>query len=206
MNVNKFYELRSNFIVIGITGRMRGGANVFSELLCSEDNPFLDENIVNEIDLIKNQNINEGLKYEILNKFITFDNGTSKNWKNFEVLEYKKVIFFHLLFDCFKDDGDFILNIVKKIIQLGKYRDFKLERFGSTEESELFISKQVRDFLSKEDVKFFLATFNFSCSTLEECLKSKDSGEIYNFFFNEKFSRITSDFYSLLDSYSLILR
>ena len=131
MDVNKFYELRNNFIVIGITGRMRGGANVFAELLCVETNPFLGDEITTEIDLIKNQNLNEGLKYEILRKFIGFDNGSIKNWKKFEVLEYKKVIFFQFLFDCYKEEGDFLLNLVTKIIQLGKYGDFKFDRFGS---------------------------------------------------------------------------
>jgi len=206
MDVNKFYELRSNFILIGITGRMRGGANVFGELLCSEANPFIDENLTNEIDAIKTQNTNEGLKHEILKKFICYDNGSSKNWNKFELLEYKKVIFFHLLFDCYKENGDLNLNLIKKIIQLGKYRDFKFERFGNTEESEQFITNQLREFLNKEEIKNYLITFNFSCPTLEECLKSKNSYEIYNFFFDERFSKITNDFYSLLDSYSLILR
>ena len=116
MDVNKFYELRSEFIVIGLTGRMRGGANIFAEVLCSAKNPFLDDDLTTEIDLIKNQNLNEGLKFEILKKFIGFDNGSSKNWNTFQLLEYKKVIFFQLLFDCFKEDGDFLLNITKKII------------------------------------------------------------------------------------------
>lgn len=206
MDVNKFYELRSEFIVIGLTGRMRGGANIFAEVLCSAKNPFLDDDLTTEIDLIKNQNLNEGLKFEILKKFIGFDNGSSKNWNTFQLLEYKKVIFFQLLFDCFKEDGDFLLNITKKIIQLGKYRDFKFERFGSTDESETFITKELKKFFTRTDVRNYLLTFNFSCTTLEECLKSKESIEICNFFFTDQFDKITNDFYTLLDSYSLILR
>ena len=60
--------------------------------------------------------------------------------------------------------------------------------------------------MNQSDVRSYLTTFDFSCSTLEECLKSKETVEVYNFFFNDKFSEITSDFYSLLDSHSLILR
>ena len=105
-----------------------------------------------------------------------------------------------------EEEGDFLLNLVTKIIQLGKYGDFKFDRFGSQEESESFIATRLKEFLNQSDVRSYLTTFDFSCSTLEECLKSKETVEVYNFFFNDKFSEITSDFYSLLDSHSLILR
>ena len=113
MDVNEFYKLRSEFIIIGITGRMRGGANLFADLLCADNNPFLGDDIKAEIDLIKDQNLNEGLKYEILQNFISFDDGASKNWKQFELLEYKKVIFFQYLYDCYTTDGDFFQILLK---------------------------------------------------------------------------------------------
>ncbi|SHG49827.1 Deoxycytidylate deaminase [Chryseobacterium oranimense] len=206
MDVNKLYELRSNFIIIGLTGRMRGGANQLTEILCNSDNPFTNDNLKTEIDFIKSQNLNEGLKNEILCNFINFNNGTIKNWNKFELLEYKKVIFFNFLFDCYKEEGDFLLNIPTKIIQLGSYRNFEYERFGSTIESTNFILEKVKVFFNETNVKTFLLTFNFSCETLKECLQSKNSKEIYDFFFHSKFTKITSDFFSLLDSHSLILR
>jgi len=206
MDVDKLYELRSNFIIIGLTGRMRGGANQLTEILCNSENPFTSDSLKTEIDFIKTQNLNEGLKNEILSNFINFDNGTTKNWNKFELLEYKKVIFFNFLFDCYKEEGNFLLNIPTKIIQLGSYRNFEYERLGSTKESTDFILQKVLPFFNESAVKSFLLTFNFSCETLKECLKSKDSEEIYNFFFDSKFTKITNDFFSLLDGYSLILR
>lgn len=206
MDVNKLYELRSNFIIIGLTGRMRGGANQLTEILCKSDNPFTGDDLKTEIDFIKTQNLNEGLKNEILSNFINFDNGTIKNWNKFELLEYKKVVFFNFLFDCYKEEGDFLLNIPTKIIQLGSYRNFEYERLGSTKESTDFILEKVVAFFNESDVKSFLWTFNFSCETLKECLQSKNSEEIYNFFFHWKFTKIIDDFFSLLDSHSLILR
>ena len=206
MDVNEFYKLRSEFIIIGITGRMRGGANLFADLLCADNNPFLGDDIKAEIDLIKDQNLNEGLKYEILQNFISFDDGASKNWKQFELLEYKKVIFFQYLYDCYTTDGDFFSNITKTIIQLGQYRNFKFTRFGSSDESEKFISTELPKFFKRDYVKNHLSTFSFSCTTLEECLKSKDNNIICDFFFCETFTKISNDFYSLLDSHSLILR
>ena len=208
MGLTEFYKLRNDFILIGLTGHMRGGANDIAQLLEKKDNPFIDSEIDAEINSIHEKNINEGLKYRNLKNFIDY----SGNWNPFHIIKYRNVVLLHLLFSCKDKDAEvFSENIISFLLKIGA-QDEKLKRkrkrFGSTNESKIYIEEQLKPFLKNLDSKNCLESFEFSCSTLNECLDvpKEDTEKIYNFFFGDNFIKFSDTFFNILDNYSHVLR
>jgi deoxycytidylate deaminase len=205
MGLTEFYKLRNNFILIGLTGRMRGGANEIGNLLIRNDSPFDHEIIEDEIKDIREKNINEGLKYHNLKQFINYPG----NWKPFHIIKYRNVVLLHLLHACqSKDIDQFGTNILDFILGIGKPNGvFTKERFGSENQNIQYLQENLLPFLKTVDSKNCLELFDFTCSTLNDCLEGKEeSSEIYNFFFGENFDRFSNYFFEILDRYSHILR
>ncbi|WP_312076419.1 hypothetical protein [Chryseobacterium sp.] len=206
MGLTEFYKLRNNFILIGLTGRMRGGAHEIGELLTSVDSPFKNPIIDREISNIREKNINEGLKYQNLQQFINYPN----NWNPFHIIKYRNVILLHLLHSCQNENLDtFANNIIAFIIGIGTPNGvFTRERFGATPENIKYLRDNLLPFLKTKNSRACLESFDFTCSTLNDCLEGKEeeSSEIYNFFFGENFSKFSNLFFNILDRYSHILR
>ena len=205
MGLTEFYKLRNNFILIGLTGRMRGGANEIGDLLISPDSPFDQEVIDYEIRNIREKNINEGLKYQNLQQFIKYPG----NWKPFHIIKYRNVVLLHLLHSCQNESIDkFAENIFNFILGIGKPNGvFVRERFGSTSENANYLQDKLLPFLKNSDSKECLELFDFTCSTLNDCLDGKEeSSEIYDFFFGQSFEKFSNSFFEILDQYSHILR
>lgn len=206
MGLTEFYKLRNNFILIGLTGRMRGGAHEVGELLNSDLNPFNHADIDNEIKEIKEKNINEGLKYQNLQQFINYP----ENWKSFHIIKYRNVILLHLLHACQNKNLDYFANnILDFIIGIGTPNGvFTRERFGSTPENMKYLQENLLPFLKNINSKNCLKSFDFTCSNLNDCLEGKDeeSSEIYSFFFGQHFEEFSNLFFEILDKYSHILR
>ncbi|RKT01628.1 cytidine/deoxycytidylate deaminase family protein [Chryseobacterium defluvii] len=208
MGLTEFYKLRNNFILIGLTGRMRGGAYEVADLLSQIDNPFSESKIDNEIEEIRNKNINEGLKYQNLKQFIIYPG----NWKPFHIIRYRNVVLLHLLHACQDTNTNkFADNIFSFIKKMGTPNGvFKKERFGSKPENLKYLEDVLIPFLKSAESQSCLSSFEFSCSTLNMCLdgkeESKNSDQIYNFFFGENFEEFSKAFFKCLDQYSHILR
>lgn len=84
--LDQLYSLRRNFTIIGLTGRTGSGCSEIAEILSRNFEKI--ENIRNP------DNIEESVfqkKYEIVYNF------TKKNWKEYKIIEYKKVLFLMLL-------------------------------------------------------------------------------------------------------------
>jgi len=81
-NLSHLYQLRQDFIVIGLTGRTGAGCSYFSELMSNtkfEDCDFPEPNMLPSAD-------NNERKYRIAYHFL------KKNWEPFFVIKYSKVI------------------------------------------------------------------------------------------------------------------
>lgn len=208
MGINKLYELRNNFILIGLTGRMGGGAHDIASLLCEKNNPFVEDKILEkEIQIIKDKNVNEGLKFEILQNFIKHE----KNWNYFQRIEYKNVILFHLLHGCFDTNiALFKDNIINNILKIGSFDNFQNERFGSSQESTDFIKTELKELIDQSLCDDCLKDFSFTCEYLNDCLEGKeindDSMQIVNFFFGDNFQNFAKSFYEILDQYKPSVR
>ncbi len=214
MGLKEFYKLRNDFILIGLTGRMGGGTHDVGDILCSKQySNYFDENdnknliLKDEIDQIKKNNINEGLKYEILHSFIKGED----NFTSFQRLKYKSVILFQFLFDCKKDNKEeFRDNIIKIILDIGQYKKFVNERFGSDSDSTDFINKELKDFLEENLTGNIVDFFKIEGENLHEFFENSIDNiqcqRIGNFFFSAEFTDFAEKFFDTLDLYSHSIR
>lgn len=96
-NLDQLYSLRRDFTVIGVTGRTGSGCSEIGKILSSEFE--IEQTMTMDCDekSIKTQ------KKEIVHSFC------EKNWKKYNVIEYKKVLFFLLLPDLLKNPENTLL-------------------------------------------------------------------------------------------------
>lgn len=204
--LNKFYNLRRDFIIIGLTGKMQAGADSFVNILkegglCSEKLDFL-KRFQNNYSKVSRT---EALKIRRIRDFFEYDD----NWKQFSVIEYKNVVLLFMLKHCYDNDSSrFAENVVEWIIKLGTYKEFDNPRFGSDKAlakgSKAFLEKDFKRFLKRkldsfdEQLKFLNSTNNLSNS-----IKTKSCN---NFFFSSDYSSFAKSIFDELDSFSVYLR
>ena len=97
-NLDKLYSLRRNFTIIAITGRTGSGCSKVSSILSSKiDNLIFDWNVSRNYDNTRSQ------KRQLVVNFC------KKNWNEYKVIEYKKVLFYLLLPDLFDNPNNTLL-------------------------------------------------------------------------------------------------
>ncbi len=87
-NLQKLYSLRKNFSIIGLTGRTGSGC---SETALKLSKGFYDLKNIRDIDVFNSSPSVFSKKIEIVKTF------SEKNWKEYRIIEYKKVLLFILL-------------------------------------------------------------------------------------------------------------
>lgn len=203
MSLEKFYQLRENFIILGLTGKMQAGADKFVQILKS--NQLSDDNktFLNEFpDKYKIISQSESIKYRRIKDFYNYEN----NWKEFDVIEYKNVILLFILQQCYNDnDKDFAEEISKWITELGTYKTFETPRFCSEKDiaigSTEFIGNYFKNFLINELGKLSSSQkIIFKEKDLKKELKDK------SLFFSEEYQDFATAFFKKLDGFSIYLR
>ncbi|KZE76711.1 hypothetical protein AV926_14980 [Myroides marinus] len=203
MSLNEFYKLREDFIILGLTGKMQAGADKVVEILKSEN---LSENNKTFLDKFPDKykviSQSESIKYRRINDFYNYE----KNWKKFDIIEYKDVVLLFILKKCYKDNNnDFADAITNWINDLGTYKTFESPRFcsekGIAKGSKEFIESSFNSFLKdelgklKQDQKL---TFNND----DFILSVKDN----SIFFSTEYQEFAKSFFSKLDGFSIYLR
>lgn len=84
--LDQLYSLRKNFTIIGLTGRTGSGCSELAEILSTDFDKISNIRKVEDIEESVFQK-----KYQIVQNY------TKQNWKNYKVIEYKKVLFLMLL-------------------------------------------------------------------------------------------------------------
>ncbi|WP_326983930.1 hypothetical protein VUJ46_05150 [Chryseobacterium sp. MYb264] len=203
MSLEKFYDLRENFIILGLTGKMQAGAdklvNTLNAATLSKENKDFLNKFPAKYKIISNS---EALKYKKIKDFYNYE----QNWKQFQVIEYKDVVLLFILGECYDDNLDkFSNNISTKIIDLGTNGINEKLRFGSTKGiangSKYFIENEFRDSLQKELEKFDSEIIKlFHTDDLASMLKGN------NIFFSNEYQTFAKFFFDKLDSFSIYLR
>lgn len=205
MSLEKFYTLRENFIILGLTGKMRAGADevtsILSEKILSPENIHFLNKFPEAYEKISTS---ESLKFRRLKDFYNHN----LNWKKFDVIEYKDVVLLFILKQCFADNiDDFANNICNWIIELGTYKSFQTPRFGMDTD----ISKGSKDFIQdkfKINLKSYLGLIIkefkplVKGDSLAVSIKENDD----DFFFSFSFKEFSNSFFKALDSFSIFLR
>ena len=153
MSLEKFYELREDFIVLGLTGKMQAGADKVAEILSAPQLSVDNKEFLNAFpDKYKVISNSEAAKYRRIKDFYNYNT----NWKQFKVIEYKSVILLFILQQNYNQDKvKFADNITDWIYDLGTYKKFESPRFCS----ENGISGGSTNFI-KEDFNEFITTLD----------------------------------------------
>ena len=180
MKLKELYKHRTDFTIIGLTGRTGSGCSQIAELL---SNNF--------------ENLNKGLrsaesfsdpifrrKYEITKNYLSFGD----NWQEYEIIEYKKVLLLYII----KKTGNDFLKI--RNLLLNYYSESKTEDNKQLVESKFISLKTV--LLKYEEL---LGKINQLTSF--EKLRRKDSLLALNdIFFGKDFNEFTNEFMQILES------
>ncbi|MFZ6665504.1 hypothetical protein [Peijinzhouia sedimentorum] len=207
MSLDNFYKLRQNFIILGLTGKMQSGVDQVAELLSqkklTKDQVEFLNNFRNTYTKISES---ESQKIRRIVDFFEF-NG---NWIQFDVVDYKKIIFLFILHHNYDSDvNKFNANICSWIIELGSYKPFITPRFGGNVglyvDSTDFLSNKLSNVLIESLSKLRVV---FKGKTLEGFLRILKSDKVDNidFFFQNEFNDLADLFFATLDNYSPYLR
>lgn len=97
--LDQLYSLRKNFTIIGLTGRTGSGCSELATILSTKFDEIEDVRKPKEIDESIFQK-----KYNIIYNY------TKRNWKEYKVIEYKKVLLLILLPKLHKDPSNTLLD------------------------------------------------------------------------------------------------
>lgn len=214
MSLDNFYSLRKNFIIIGLTGKMKSGADKLVEILSQSTLKPEQKTFINEFqEVYKEISDSEARKVRRINDFFEF----KENWKKFDVIEYKNVVLLFILHHCYNTDKkQYAENICKWITELGTYKNdnggFITPRFcsekGIAERSTHFINNDFKNFL--EDNLNLIDQLKINDEPLIDILKKeskKENKEEKNdFFFSDDFQEFANLFFNKLDEFSIYLR
>ena len=198
MKLNKFYSLRNDFTIIGLTGRLGSGCSQIAKNLCDPD--FMEK--VEKTEIVQYSSL-EDLKHNICYDFLIHPG----NWVKFQVINYKNVLMLHLLFESLKDVTiDIgIIKISSILCQNGNSVNSKLTNRFDKVEDKSFIEDLFAPFLNRE--KQFLQEFQ----TIFEYNKPfnenlKDKPKIFKLYFESEFLPFCERFYKVLNGQSMIKR
>lgn len=203
MGLNNFYKLREDFVILGLTGKMQAGADTLVEILSQDKLAKDSKTFLNEfINNYKDVSASETRKFRRLKDFFDYDN----NWKKFEVIEYKKVVLFFILHNCYSDNSNiYVSNICNWILELGKSKTTPWfgNEIGLAKGSKDFINENLKKTLEDNIDKIQSIEFDPSID-----LKSNFKLDVFetDIFFSDDFNSFADAFFKELDSFSVYLR
>lgn len=124
--LDQLYSLRKNFTIIGLTGRTGSGCSELAEILSSDFNKISNIRLFNDIEESVFQK-----KYQIVQNY------TAQNWKNYKVIEYKKVLLLLLLPKLYNKPNNTLLF---------DYYRYRLKDEASTEKTNK-IKNEIKDLI-----------------------------------------------------------
>lgn len=154
-DLEELYNLRRNFLIIGLTGRLGSGCSSVAQLLTKEkfDECGFPKPITN------NFNNNEERKYRITYNYL------KENWQPFKLIRASEIIISLLLLQDFND-------VIKYLEDTYKNNKADIEVIkGRIEKEYLKLSKKVKTKISKTD------KFEFKEKSYRYFLEEKEIGD-----------------------------
>jgi deoxycytidylate deaminase len=210
MSLDNFYKLRSDFTLIGLTGRMGGGCNDIAKLLSSPTNPF------SNLKIPENLNINEQQKFRICKDFVTNENN---QWQQFKLLKYRDVLLLFFLAElATKVDHEATKMNLEIVLTLfrGVYNDdlVTTSRIGQEDKTKKLIEEKMFPFLESKtaQIQNYFETFNCQDSKIEiqniddTCAEKSINPKLFNKLFFGAFSDFCTEFFELIDKANPLTR
>lgn len=207
MSLEKFYELRENFIILGLTGKMQAGADKIVEILSQDQLSIDNTQFINSFpEFYKNISNSEASKYRRLKDFYNY----KENWKQFDIIEYKNVVLLFILEENYNSDLElFASNIAEWIKDLGNSKVFEYPKFCSEKGLSLHSTQFIlNDFKSLifNSLKIIPKTYLEALNTKSIDKNLKDNLKENDIFFSKEYGEFAYIFFNALDSFSIYLR
>lgn len=207
MDLGKLYELRRNFIVIGLTGRVGAGCTTIAEIF--ENDTFEDCEFPEpkeDFDSVGGDNNHR--KYKIAYNFL------SQNWESFYLLKYSKVVSL-IVFKQKLENLEILLEEVKdvfKISELNQERDL-LQKLRDNTNFEVPCSNHDENFalFSSPEFEKFHQSFDYALRVSNDINRIKILHTICNnqrrggCYFCEE-DPTMNDIYSIADEINSIIK
>ncbi len=180
MKLNELYKHRTDFTIIGLTGRTGSGCTRIADLLSNDFENLKTEGLQTFEQIDKIDDIIFKRKYQITYNY--FDK--TDNWTKFNLIKYRDVLIFLLLNKC----GD-KLNLYSKLID--KY--YSLQKLNHVQKTNLLTA--IKDFISQnEDSLKKIKSIN---NIKEARVKKLDV--IHDCYFNKVVSTLAPQFNVILE-------
>lgn len=169
--MDNLYKLRSDFAIIGLTGRSGAGCSEIAERL--SDATYIRK--IQYSDELKNDKSVDKLKMDICLKYLRYGD----NWKSFKVIKYSSVLIYHLLHEaCLNKSFDDSKNSIIDMIALActSQRSYRY-----TDDEKTMITSIVQINFTIELYQMFE---RHKCDKLNECLV-EPAYDLVEFFWNE---------------------
>lgn len=180
MKLKELYKHRTDFTIIGLTGRTGSGCSQISDLLSKDFNNL-------SCGLRDTDSFSDPVfkrKFEIAKNYLSY--GT--NWEQYDIIEYKKVLLFYII----KKAGKKFLRI-RNLLNV-YYRESKAEENGG------LVNKKFAE-LEEIFVKYKTLLEEIDSLVSFENIKTNTSLLLLNkIFFGEEFIEFTNDFMHVLES------
>lgn len=182
MKLNELYKHRTDFTIIGLTGRTGSGCTRIAELLSNDFKNLKAEGLLTVEQIERIDDIIFKRKYQITYNY--FDK--TDNWTKFNLIKYRDVLIFLILNKC----GD-KLNLYSKLID--KY--YSLQKLNHVKKANLLTD--IKEFISKneESLKKIKSIKNIK----EARVKKLDI--IHDCFFNKVVSNLATQFNTVLEKH-----
>ncbi len=187
MKLKELYKHRTDFTIIGLTGRTGSGCTRIAELLSNDFGNLKKEGLKNESEIEKIDDLIFKRKYQIVNKYFEETN----NWNKYKIIKYRDVLTFIIFNKC----GDKIPNYTKLIKKYYTGRKFEnVSVYDLTEEISQFVnnnSAKLKEINSLKNINNY---------------KTHKLNRIYDLYFNEVTNELGNKFNSILEKHGYFER
>lgn len=187
MLLDKFYSLRKDFILIGLTGRAGGGCSELSRKLANK-------NFIKDLNYEPNETtvIAEEIKFNLCYDYLNYEG----NWEPFQIIEYKHVLLLHLVFESIESNN--IEKYLYKTLTCNGNQSHFINRFNSDEDDD-FLKAFCKWFSNEICLNHKMYFENGKGLSMHKWLKKNIKKEIGVYFF-KGFNQFAVQFYKKLNN------
>ena len=207
------YQLRKDFILVGLTGRLGNGCTKIAEILSNEKNKFFLDDLLRKPHNIKISDNNGDLVYDDVlfqKKYMQCYNYLNINWSRFTSIDYKKALFlysFHYYINI-KKSKNFIADFSKFIINCFSKSPKDVGFFDET--GKLISKREIEKIFKSINLKEFKKEIRGTCKKddLLEIKEPEDLKNLYNIFFKKdsSFNKLFGSIMRLMTKKNYYLR
>lgn len=211
--MRQIYQLRKDFILIGLTGRLGNGCTKIAEILANEKKKFFQDIFLRNPKDIKIHDSEGELIYDDIlfqKKYSQCYNYLNANWSRFTSIDYKKALILY----CFH----YYINIKKSKNFINDFSKFLITCFSKSKRDDslfddtgkLISKKEIEKIFKTINLKEFKKEIRSICKkeNLLEIKEPEDLKKLYDVFFKKdsSYSKLFGSIFRLMTKKNYYLR